>query len=131
VSSAGISPQPVQRPIPIWMGGGVGRDGIVDPALKRVARIADGWCPLPAADRDMMNEARQRLQGHLKDAGRDPDSFSIEMRTTTRGGPEAWAADYETEKSLGTDYFTVVPSGVERGVGPHLEALRSFKEAVK
>lgn len=131
VSSAGISPQPVQRPIPIWMGGGVGRDGIVDPALKRVARIADGWCPLPAADRDMMNEARQRLQGHLKDAGRDPDSFSIEMRTTTRGGPQAWAADYETEKSLGTDYFTVVPSGVERGVGPHLEALRSFKEAVK
>jgi probable F420-dependent oxidoreductase len=130
VTAAGLSPQPVQRPIPIWMGGGVGRGGIVKPALRRVARIADGWCPLPAADRDMMNEARSLLNGYLKEAGRDPDNFAIEMRTMSRGGPEAWARDYEIEKSLGTDYFTVVPGGVERGVGPHLEALRSFKEAV-
>jgi probable F420-dependent oxidoreductase len=130
VTSAGISPQPVQKPIPIWMGGGVGRGGIVKPALKRIARIADGWCPLPAADRHMMNEARDHLMGYLKEAGRDPDAFAVEMRTTTRGGPEAWAKDYETEKSLGTSYFTVVPSGVEQGVGPHLEALRSFKSAI-
>jgi len=130
VTSAGLNPPPVQRPIPIWMGGGVGRGGIVAPALKRVARVADGWCPLPAADRDMMNEARERLKGYLKEAGRDAANFSVEMRTTTRGGPEAWANDYESEKSMGTDYFTVVPGGVKPGVGPHLEALRSFKEAV-
>jgi probable F420-dependent oxidoreductase len=130
VSAAGISPQPVQKPIPIWMGGGVGRGGIVKPTLKRVARIADGWCPLPAADRDMMNEARALLKGYLTEAGRDPANFAIEMRTTTRGGPDAWAQDYETEKTLGTDYFTVVPSGVQQGVGPHLEALRSFKQAI-
>jgi probable F420-dependent oxidoreductase len=130
VSAAGISPQPVQKPIPIWMGGGVGRGGIVKPTLKRVARIADGWCPLPAANRDMMNEARGLLKGYLTEAGRDPANFAIEMRTTTRGGPDAWAQDHKTEESLGTDYFTVVPSGVQQGVGPHLEALRAFKQAI-
>jgi probable F420-dependent oxidoreductase len=130
VTSAGLSPQPVQRPIPIWMGGGVGRGGIVEPTLKRVARIADGWCPLPAADREMMNEARDLLKSYIKEAGRDPDNFAIEMRTATRGGPDAWAKDHEIEKSLGTSYFTVVPSGVEQGVGPHLDALRSFMKAI-
>ena len=131
VTAAGLRPQPVQRPIPIWMGGGVGRSGIVQPALKRVARIADGWCPLPAADRDMMDEARQLLLQYLQDAGRDPGGFAMEMRTTSRGGPEAWAKDYEREMSLGTDYFTVVPSGVQQGLETHLEALRTFIGEVK
>ena len=39
VHQAGIRPMPVQRPIPIWMG------GMAEPVLKRAARIADGWFP--------------------------------------------------------------------------------------
>jgi len=129
VSSAGLNPPPVQRPIPIWMGGGVGRGGIVNSALRRVARLADGWCPLPAANAEMMVQARDRLKTHLKDAGKDPSTFPVEMRTT-RGGPEDWAAQYRAEEALGTDYFTVVPGGAKPGVGPHLDALRRFKEAL-
>lgn len=33
---AGINPLPVQRPIPVWMG------GMAEPVLKRVAEISDG-----------------------------------------------------------------------------------------
>ena len=36
---AGINPLPVQRPIPVWMG------GMAEPVLKRVAEISDGWFP--------------------------------------------------------------------------------------
>src|SRR5882762_3126354 len=36
---AGINPLPVQRPIPVWMG------GMAEPVLKRVAQISDGWFP--------------------------------------------------------------------------------------
>jgi probable F420-dependent oxidoreductase len=128
VPSAGINPMPVQQPIPIWMGGGVGRAGIVKPALRRVARLADGWCPLPAANDEMMIEARELLNGYIKAEGKDPSQFPFEMRTT-RGGPDDWAAQAKAQAKQGTDYFTVVPSGVEHGVKPHLEALRRFKEA--
>ena len=39
VAQAGINPLPVQRPIPVWMGGGA------EPVLRRIARLADGWFP--------------------------------------------------------------------------------------
>ena len=131
VTRAGLNPPPAQRPIPIWMGGGIGQGKIVDTTLKRVARLADGWCPLPSQDREMMAEARRRLKEYVAAEGKDQNGFSIEMRTTARGGPKAWVGDYHIEEKQGTDYFTVVPSGVEQGVGPHLEALRTFIEEVK
>ena len=39
ITDAGINPLPVQRPIPIWIGGGV------DAVLQRIGRIGDGWFP--------------------------------------------------------------------------------------
>ena len=43
VIDAGINPLPIQRPIPIWFG------GTDDRALRRLARLGDGWFPLMAA----------------------------------------------------------------------------------
>jgi probable F420-dependent oxidoreductase len=132
VSTAGLNPPPAQRPIPIWMGGGVGRGGIVEPALRRVARLADGWCPLPGANEEMMLEARELLRTYLKEAGRDPATFPVEMRTSfSRGGPKDWAAEYRAQEAMGTDYFTVVPGGAKPGVGPHLDAMEQFTQAIK
>src|SRR5881398_1186024 len=37
VDRAGLNPLPVQRPIPVWMGGNA------DPAMERIARLADGY----------------------------------------------------------------------------------------
>ena len=39
IEDAGIKPLPVQRPIPIWIGGSA------DTTLKRVGRMGDGWFP--------------------------------------------------------------------------------------
>ncbi len=39
IDDMGINPLPVQRPIPIWVG------GEADVVLRRMARIADGWFP--------------------------------------------------------------------------------------
>ena len=39
VIGAGINPLPIQRPSPPWMG------GHADRAVKRIARIGDGWLP--------------------------------------------------------------------------------------
>src|SRR4029453_17668221 len=37
ITDAGINPLPVQRPIPIWLGGGA------EQVLRRIARLGDGW----------------------------------------------------------------------------------------
>ena len=38
IDAAGILPRPVQRPIPVWMGGGA-----TPAVLDRIGRLADGW----------------------------------------------------------------------------------------
>ena len=44
VSDGGLTPLPVQRPIPIWLG------GHADAVGRRRARLGDGWLPLFAPD---------------------------------------------------------------------------------
>src|SRR6476646_1543265 len=42
-----ILPRPVQRPIPIWFGGGS------DAVVARAAKLGDGWMPIAAPDAEM------------------------------------------------------------------------------
>ena len=39
ITDAGLNPLPIQKPIPIWFG------GTDDRALRRLARLGDGWFP--------------------------------------------------------------------------------------
>ena len=39
ITDAGLNPLPIQQPIPIWFG------GTDDRALRRLARLGDGWFP--------------------------------------------------------------------------------------
>ncbi len=75
VPDAGINPLPVQRPIPVWMG------GESEVVVRRAARLADGWMPhfRPGPDAQAIVD---RLHGLLKEAGRDPGRFGIEGRMT-------------------------------------------------
>jgi alkanesulfonate monooxygenase SsuD/methylene tetrahydromethanopterin reductase-like flavin-dependent oxidoreductase (luciferase family) len=72
ISDAGINPLPLQRPIPIWFGGGSG-----DAALRRVARLGDGWLVTPnIAPEGAAKMARyylERCQAH----GRKPTSIGL------------------------------------------------------
>ena len=88
VDRAGINPLPVQRPIPVWIGGSV------DEALRRIARIADGWFAQHPPN-DNGRETFARFRGYLRDAGRDPKTFPIEGRVSIgriKGGPEEWVS---------------------------------------
>jgi len=75
VPDAGINPLPVQRPIPVWMG------GESEVVVRRAARLADGWMPhfRPGPDAQAIVD---RLHGHIKETGRDPGKFGIEGRMT-------------------------------------------------
>jgi probable F420-dependent oxidoreductase len=121
----GINPLPVQRPIPIWMG------GMAEPVLKRVARLADGWFPQFSPS----EEARAtvaRLHGYIRAAGRDPAAVGIEGRmSVTRGSPEEWVERAEAWRALGATHLSVnTMGGGFTSPQQHIDAVLRFKEAM-
>ena len=85
VDRAGLSPLPVQRPIPVWMGGSA------EEALRRIARIADGWFAQHPPNENG-RATFERFRGYLRAAGRDPASFPIEGRVSVARVAEGWDA---------------------------------------
>ena len=131
VTHAGINPLPVQRPIPVWMGGGA------DAVVRRIAETADGWFPMFQPDQRGQERVGQ-MREYAKEAGRDPMSIGIEGWISFGGpalrhtqDPDGWqkaASDWTkagaTHLSLNTMHagFT--------SPDQHIDALRRFKEAV-
>ncbi|HXH08357.1 MAG TPA: LLM class F420-dependent oxidoreductase [Alphaproteobacteria bacterium] len=126
ISHAGLNPLPVQRPIPIWLG------GRAEPVIQRVARLADGWFPQFRPDR-AGEETMARLHQYARDAGRDPASIGIEGRVSIAGrAPEDWAQEAEAWKKLGATHLSVNTMGAGlRSPQEHINAVRQFKEAVR
>jgi probable F420-dependent oxidoreductase len=79
ITDAGLNPLPIQRPIPIWFGGSDDR------ALRRLARLGDGWFPLLEPD-DRCRAAIEKIHSYAREAGRDPGHIGIEGRITFAEG---------------------------------------------
>ena len=132
VTHAGINPLPVQRPIPIWMGAGMGDRGLVsERVLRRVARLSDGFFPLFAPD-DTGRAVLDKLREFTVEAGRDPSSIGIETWISiSGGGPEFWQEQAAAWCSLGATHISV--NTMNAGLGSpqeHIDAIRRFKEVV-
>ena len=114
IRGAGMAPLPVQRPIPIWMG------GASPAAFRRIGRMADGWFPMTAPG-ERLEEARRRIRAGAEEAGRDPSSIGMEGRISAGGEAARHAAKW---RDAGATHLTVdtMRSGYE-GVPGHLRAL--------
>ena len=123
VRQAGICPLPVQRPIPIWMGGGA------DAVIERIAKIADGWFP-QFQPGPQGAETIERLRGHIRSAGRDVDAVGIEGRISLYNTPEdGWGAAVQGWRDLGATHVSV--NTMNAGLASprdHLDAIRRFRE---
>ena len=132
ISHAGLNPMPIQRPIPIWFGVG-SRDQPVPPeaALRRIARLADGWSPnFPP---DAQGQALvARVHQYALEAGRDPASLPLEGRIRLAGqDPDGWRKQVEAWKTLGATSFIAEPRGARLPFPDgHLDVLRKFKTMV-
>jgi probable F420-dependent oxidoreductase len=126
LQQAGINPLPVQRPIPIWMG------GVVEAVLRRAARVADGWFP-QFQPGPQATETVERLRGYLRDAGRDHASFGIEGRISMFNTPEdQWGSALRGWRDLGATHVTLntMNARLESPQG-HIEAIRRFRETAR
>jgi probable F420-dependent oxidoreductase len=118
VVGAGISPLPVQRPIPIWIGGSSPR------AYQRIGRLADGWFP-QVAPGPALDEARGIVEQAARDAGRDPAGIGLEGRVNYTGDLDAALASIEDWRAVGATHVTINTMGAGlSGVDNHLAVLR-------
>ena len=132
VDYAGINPQPVQRPIPIWMGAGARANPVpTDRVLRRVARLADGWFPQMQPGDDAKATV-ERLQKFAGEAGRDPGKIGMEPRINLAdGNPEFWQGQAGAWQELGATHVSV--NTMRAGLNSpqdHINAIQQFKEVV-
>ena len=133
VDRAGLNPLPVQRPIPVWMGGGWDRQmrTVVEPVLRRIARIADGWFThLPANEDGRAGMAAFRRV--VQEVGRDPTKLPVEGRLlAARSGVEDWKKGVETFREIGMTGVELNTMGAGyRSIDEHLDALRRFRALI-
>jgi len=121
ITDAGINPLPVQRPIPIWFGGTDER------ALRRLAKLGDGWFPLMNPGENC-RAAIEKVRAYAREAGRDPSRIGIEGRISHgQNSEETWRKELEAWKNLGATHASF--NTMKAGLGSpraHLDAIRRF-----
>ncbi|MEZ4594402.1 MAG: LLM class F420-dependent oxidoreductase [Chloroflexota bacterium] len=120
----GLNPLPVQRPIPIWLG------GHSDAVLRRLARKGDGWLPnyrtAAAAQKSL-----DKIAGYLVEYGRSPQEIGLEPRLHYSDGPEAWQNYLAGWQAAGATHisFNTMGAGFDTPQ-KHLQAIEEFAKTI-
>ncbi len=121
IENIGIDPLPVQRPIPIWMG------GYSDSVLSRTARLGDGWLAhttTPEQGEPMV----EKLHGYLDESGRKPKDFGICVCLDMYFSHD-WDKYVEAWRELGATHFDIDTSRAGlKTPQDHIDVLTRFKD---
>jgi probable F420-dependent oxidoreductase len=127
LNGVGMNPLPVQQPIPLWFG------AFEKPAIKRAARLADGWLLNPrlapgAEDTDLIDTFRDAARA----AGRDPADIGMDatLHVADRS-PEQCAAELEAWRAHGATHVTIrtMYSGLA-SPRQHIDKIREIRAAL-
>lgn len=126
VTAAGLMPLPVQRPIPIWMG------GTTEAAAERIARLADGYFPEMGTPPEGWPARLEKMRAWREAAGRDPGTFGIDARIdVAQGTPDDWKRRAEEWRELGATHLSLhTMRGGFEGAEAHLERLAAAHDAL-
>ena len=123
VTGAGLSPMPIQQPIPIWFGGQSA------PAYRRIGRLADGWFPQVRPGPDL-DAALEVIAESAAAAGRAADAIGMEGRAAwSPDDPDRFSRQVERWRTAGATHLSVdtMRSGLAT-VDDHIEALAQAAE---
>ncbi len=120
VTGAGLAPLPVQRPIPIWIG------GASDPAYRRIGRLADGWFPMIRPG-DALDRAMDTIREAAEGAGRSPAAIGMEGRVAwDPADPDRFARQVARWSAAGASHLTIDTMNTgQRTVDDHIAALEA------
>ena len=140
ITDAGIYPLPVQRPIPIWLGGGpiriaggAVREVVSNPnmekVMRRIARKADGWLPTFDPD-DAAFEMLEVFRDYCREYGRDPRAIGIEALLIPYQGKD-WAQHTRAWQKLGATHMccNCAVDGIQ-GVDANLKRLEEVRQVL-
>lgn len=122
IDRASILPRPSRR-IPIWFG------GFKEPALRRAARLGDGF--IFSGRRERLIEAAERLRGYIVEAGRASEPFGLEAFVEYERGPDGWAEDIEAYERAGFTHVAMRSINADLpSPQAHIDALAVYAAAV-
>jgi len=126
IPDAGINPLPVQRPIPIWIG------GQSDAAIQRAAQLGDGWMPLYATPVQALS-GLELLDRLLAERGRSRVGFGIEARIPfSSGGPEEWGQMLSAWQEIGATHISLITTDCGlKTPAEHIRALHRFSQMIQ
>ncbi len=123
VNGAGLAPMPVQRPIPIWIGGN-------SPATyRRVGRLGDGWFPMVRPGPDL-DDARKLIEEAAGEVGRDASTIGMEGQVSwSRTDPDRFRRQVQSWRDAGATHLGIdtMYQGLS-GTAEHLAALETAAE---
>jgi probable F420-dependent oxidoreductase len=126
ITAAGLAPMPIQRPIPIWIGGSS------EPAYRRAGRLADGWFPMMAPG-PRLDDARAIVDEAAVAAGRDPAAMGTEGRVSWSADGVAKLVDHVGRwRDAGATHLSIntMNAGLG-GVDRHLDVLEEVAAALE
>ena len=124
VTGAGLAPLPVQRPIPIWLG------GQSPAAYRRMGRLADGWFPQMSPGRQL-DDAIAIVKAAAIEAGRSPADLGMEGRVAWTGDPGDLVAEVDRWRTAGATHLAVNTMKARlAGVDEHLAALAAASDTL-
>ena len=123
----GINPLPVQRPIPIWMGGGA-----VPAVLERIGRLGDGWLAHEPRAGESVTEAMALVRASAERAGRDPDAIGLQGRIDVHGplDRDRFHRSLDAWLAAGATHLSLHANG-QGGAPAHLELVPTFADLVR
>ncbi len=126
VKENGIDPLPIQRPIPMWIGGASSPARSV---LERIGRHADGWFALCAPEE--YAEIRARIDAFAREAGRDPADIGAESGVGIRDRTDAeWLGIVAARRATGVTHLCMRTLGGGLSASGHLEALAHIRKVL-
>ena len=133
LDDAGINPRPASGRVPIWYG------GHAEATFRRAARYGDGFMPLAYPMGDQALTAFDKLRGLLRENGRDPNNFGIEVWLSPgTGNADDWRKEIQFWKDAGVTHVTLNNTYgryhhkriAETSLEAHLDAMARYREAV-
>jgi probable F420-dependent oxidoreductase len=123
IPDVGINPLPLQKSIPIWIG------GHSEAALRRTAVFGDGWLPndLPLVETKV---AIEKLRQYTLEAGRSLEDVGIDARMDYQNGSSCdWQKEIEDWRLAGATHISLDTMGCGfRSPKDHINALRKFSD---
>ncbi len=122
IPDAGLNPLPLQQPIPLWFG------GTAPAALRRAARLADGWLINTVRKTADVMPSLDLIWRTLDENGRSRSDFGLEARLAYGDGdPLVWDDQIEAWKAAGMTHlsFNTMGHGFDTPL-KHLAAIQKI-----